>query len=85
MNGCLAVLTFFICLHNQLRSTNSVTRIKEYSCLKNVIHQIDSKNEWVLLLASFAAKLGFVFVLTMENAFLLEVAFSSQQKGQRFF
>ena len=35
----------------------------------NVIHQIDSKNEWLLLLESFAAKFGLVFDLTLENAF----------------
>ena len=29
-----------------------VTRIKEYRCLKNEIHQIDGQNEWLLLLAS---------------------------------
>ena len=40
-----------------------------YSCLKNVIHQIDSKNEWLLLSITFAAKLELVFVLTFENAF----------------
>ena len=35
------------------------------------IHQtdIDSKNEWLLLSASFAAKFGMVFVLTLENVF----------------
>ena len=33
--------------------------------LKNVIHQIDSKNGWLLLPASFAAKFGLVFVLTL--------------------
>ena len=42
---------------------------KEYRCLENVIHQIDSKNEWLLLPASFTAKFGLVFVLTLENAF----------------
>ena len=42
---------------------------KEYRCLKNVIHQIDSKNEWMLLSASFTAKFRLVFVLTLENAF----------------
>ena len=42
---------------------------KEYRCLENVIHQIDSKNEWLLLPASFTAKFGLVFVWTMENAF----------------
>ena len=37
--------------------------------LKNVIHQIDSKNVWLLPSASFTANCGFVFVLTLENAF----------------
>ena len=41
----------------------------QYRCLKNVIHQIDSKNGWLLLSASFTAKFGLVFVLTLENAF----------------
>ena len=36
---------------------------------KNVIHQIDSKNESLLLPAGFTAKFGLVFVLTLENAF----------------
>ena len=41
----------------------------QYRCLKNVIHQIDSKNRWLLLSAGFRAKFGLVFVLTLENAF----------------
>ena len=36
--------------------------------MKNVIHQIHIENEWLLLSASVAAKFGFVFVLTLENA-----------------
>ena len=40
-----------------------------YRCLKNVIHQVDSKNEWLLLSVIFTAKLELVFVLTFENAF----------------
>ena len=36
-----------------------------------MIHQIDSKNEWLLLSASFTAKLGLVFDLTMERAQVL--------------
>ena len=39
--------------------------------MKNVIHQIGSKNEWLLLSASFTAKFGLVFVLTLENAKVL--------------
>ena len=40
-----------------------------HRCLKNVIHQIDSKNEWLLLSVSFTAKPELVFVLIFENAF----------------
>ena len=36
---------------------------------ENVIHQIDGKNGWLLLSASFATKFGLAFVLTLENAF----------------
>ena len=46
-----------------------LSRIKEYRCLKNLIHQMDSKTEWFLLSASFTAKFELVFVLTLENAF----------------
>ena len=56
----------------------------QYRCLKNVIHQIkniselsslisfgqiDSKNGWLLLSASFTTKFGLGFVLTLENTF----------------
>ena len=44
--------------------------VKEYGCLKNVNHQIGSKNEWLLLSASFPERFGLVFVVTLENAFL---------------
>ena len=44
--------------------------IKEYKCLKNVIHQLE-RNEW-LLFSAFQQGLQqiLVFVLTQENAFL---------------
>ena len=35
-----------------------------------MIHQIGSKNEWLLLSVTFTAKLELAFVLTFENAFL---------------
>ena len=38
------LLTFLICLRNQLSFIHSIIRIKEYRRLKIVIHQIDSKN-----------------------------------------
>ena len=59
------LLTFFICLHNQLRSFNSI--IVQMS--EKRVHQVDSKNEWLLLSVTFTAKLELVFVLTFENAF----------------
>ena len=77
MDGWL-ILTFFICLHNQLSSVDSIHSIRR---LKNVIQKIDSKNEWLLLCASFTAKVG---LATGECSFL-EVSFSSQQKEHRFF
>ena len=36
--------------------------ITEYRCLKNVIHQTDSKIEWLLLSASFTAKFRSLFL-----------------------
>ena len=53
----------------------------QYRCLKNVIHQIDSKNGWLLLSASFTAKFGLVFVLTLENAFSLRFHFQANRKS----
>ena len=64
------LLIFLICLHDQLSFiTHSIIPYYKYRCLQNLIHQIDSKNEWLLLPASFMAKFGLVFVLTLENAF----------------
>ena len=33
------------------------------------IHQIDSKNAWLLLSVTYTAQLELVFILTFENAF----------------
>ena len=59
------LLTFFICLHDQLSSFNSI--IVQMS--EKRVHQIDSKNEWLLLSVTFTAKLELVFVLTFKNTF----------------
>ena len=59
------LLTFFICLHNQLTSCNFI--IVQMSEKRD--SQIDSKNEWLLLSVTFTSKLELVFVLTFENAF----------------
>ena len=79
-------LTFFVCLHNQLSSIHTIITYWEYRCLKNVIHQIDSKNEWLFLSASFTAKLWLVFVSTLENAFSRDQTYikSSRALGTRF-
>ena len=54
----------------------------QYRCLKNGIHQTDSKNGWLLLSASSTAKFSFVFVLTGKCQVN---RFSSQQREHRFF
>ena len=69
------------CLHNQLSSIHSITRIKRYRCLKKVIHQLDNKNEWLLLLASFKVKLRLIFVVTLENTFSYRFYFKVNKKS----
>ena len=44
------------------------------------IHQVDSKNEWLLLSVTFTAKLQLVFVLTFENAFSQSFHFKVNRK-----
>ena len=66
-----------------LTSINS--RSKEWRCLEKVIHQIGSKNEWLVLSPSFAAKFVLVFCLNTGKHFLVEVSFWSQLKEHRFF
>ena len=56
---------FFICLHNQLSSFNSI--IVQMSDKHD--SEIGSKNEWLLLSVTLTAKLELAFVLTFENTF----------------
>ena len=63
------LLTFFVCLHNQLSSIHSIITSEREQMFEKVIHHLDSKNEWLPLSASFTAKFGLVFVLTLGNAF----------------
>ena len=58
--GCF--WTFFICLHNQLSSIIILLSRTRLHMFENVICQIDSKNEWLFLLASLTAK--FLLVLS---------------------
>ena len=76
-NGWLAASDLF---HVFTQAIKFYTFHYEYRCLKNVIHQIDSKNGWVLLAASFTAKFGLVFVLTLENAFSWRFHFQANRK-----
>ena len=46
-----------------------------------MIHQIDSKNEWLLLSVNFTAKVELVFVLTLENAFSLSFHNKAKRKS----
>ena len=65
-NGWLDASDLF---HMFTQSIKFYTFHYQYRFLKNVTHQIDSKNGWLLLSARFTAKFGLVFVLTPENAF----------------
>ena len=71
------LLTFFICLHNQL------------SCFISIIvqmsekhdSQVGSKNECLLLSVTFTAKLKLAFVLTFESAFSYSFHFKANRKS----
>ena len=67
MQGWL-LLTFFICLHNQLILLIPLL----YRCLKNVIDQIHSKNKWLLLSVNLTTRFELVFVF---KHFFLEFSF----------
>ena len=56
--------TFFI-----VYTINEVLLILLSRCLKNVIHHINGKNEWLLLSVTFTPKLELFFVLTFKNNF----------------
>ena len=60
-NDCLAASDVF---HMYTESISSLCR-----CLKNVVHETYSKNEWLLLSAIYTVKFGLIFILTLENAF----------------
>ena len=60
--AALLLLTFFICLHIHLIFIYILLSLsKEYRCLKKVIHQMDCKNEWLLISVSLTSK--FVLVV----------------------
>ena len=59
------LLTFFIFLHDQLSSFNSI--IVQMS--KSMIHQVGNENVSLLFSVTFMAKLELDFVLTFEKAF----------------
>ena len=82
MGGWL-LLIFLICLHNQLSAIiHCIITHWEHRCLKNVIYEINSKYEWLVLPASFRAKFGLVFVLTLENAFYWRLHFKTNRKSK---
>ena len=70
-NGWLAASDLFYMFTQSVKFyTFYYHTFKEFRCLKNVIHEVDSKNEWLLLSSGFTAKFWLVFVLTLKNAFL---------------
>ena len=80
MQGWL-LLTFLICLHNQLSSFNSIiVQMSEKRFHQNILDQI----EWLLLSVAFTAKLELVFVLTFENFFSESFHFKANKKSKSF-
>ena len=76
MQGWL-LLTCFIRLDNELSSFNSI--IIQMS--EKRVHQIDSKNGWLVLSVAYTAKIELVFVLTFENAFSENFHFKPNRKS----
>ena len=52
--------------------------------MKNVIYQIECKNEWFLFSVSSTAKFGLVYVLTLENAFFRGFILKPMKRGHVF-
>ena len=63
------LLIFFYMFTQSIKFYTFNYYVLRLQCLKNGIHQIDCKNEWLVLSARFTVKVGLVFVLTLENAF----------------
>ena len=68
------LLTFFLCLHNQLISVYILhcQKIKEYRCLNNVIHRLEI-NKWLLVSAfqqAFQQKLSWYLSSYRKTLFL---------------
>ena len=58
MNGTHDWLAASDLFHMSTQSIKFYTLYYQYRCLKNVIHQIDSKSGWLLLSASLRQNLG---------------------------
>ena len=66
------LLIFLIYLHNQLSSIiHPIYYVLRYRCLKNVIHQIDSRNARLPVPASFTEKIWVGFCLNTGKYFLI--------------
>ena len=55
--------------------TIAISHLKEYRCLKNLLHQIDSKNKMVVLFSKFYGKIWIGFCLETKKYFSLEASF----------
>ena len=84
-NGWLAASDLF---HMFTQSIKFYTFHYQYRCLKNVIHQIDSKNGWLLLSASLRQNLvflrGFIFKPTEKAQVLLKNGTNDFQNSPPF-
>ena len=71
-NGCSAASELFHMFTQSLKFY-TLSHIKKHRFLKTLIHQIDWKNERLLLSESFTAKFELVFVLTLENSWEVDM------------
>ena len=85
---CMCFFVFFVLVKFFLKKNKKfkiglITSIYNttYRCLKDVIHRIDSKKEWLLLSASFTAKFRLVFLLTLENTFSQRFHFKGNRRS----
>ena len=68
-NGWLPASDLFPMFTESIKFYTFHYHVLKVRMFKNVINQMDSKSEWLLLSAKFTAKLGLVFVLTLGNIF----------------
>ena len=69
MNGWSAASDVFDMFTQSIKLYYPFGHVLRVQMFEKCLYQIDSKNRWLLLPASFTAKFGLVFVLTLKKSF----------------